>query len=235
MAWGDVWISDPGIGDTVRVDSVVSNNTGLAVVPIYFFNDEPLGGIEVTIEIQSSNITVDSFSWIGGRANSGGTIRNINIFSPGTLTIVAIPLTDPPIPAGSGLLGKLYVHYNIGLPPETAVIDSITIVDGVKVYQTSFSDASSSRFIPQFRHGAIDIRQVCCLNRRGNVNGDVADTITIVDITYLANYLYRQGQPPPCREEANASGDASEAVNVVDIIYLVAYLFRGGPLPPVCP
>jgi hypothetical protein len=235
VAHGDIWIFDPGVRDTVRIDSVVSNYTGLAAVPIYFFNDEPLGGIEVTITIQSPNIIVDSFSWVGGRASSGGTIRNINIFAPGTLTIVAIPLTDPPIPAGTGLLGRLYVHYAVNIPSETAIIDSVTIIDGVKVYQTSFSDASSSRFIPQFRRGAITIQHTCCVNRRGNVNNDPNDAVNIVDITYLANFFFKQGPAPVCREEANANGDASRSINIVDLTYLVGYLFRGGAQPPLCP
>jgi len=230
-----IWIFDPGLGDTVRIDSVTSYNTGSAVVPIYFYNDEPLAGIEVTVNIQSTNITVDSFSWVGGRANGAGTIRDIEIFAAHSVTIVTVPLTDPLIPAGTGLLGKLYVHYPTGIPDETAFIDSTTIVNGLIVYQTSFSDASASRFIPQFRRGAIAIRQGCCLNRRGNTNGDANDATNIIDITFLVNYFFKQGPAPVCRQEANVNGDAKESVNIVDLTFLVIYIFKGGAQPPLCP
>jgi hypothetical protein len=235
VAHSDIWVSDPGLGDTVRIDSVISYNTGIAIVPIYFFNDEPIAGLEVTIEIQSANITVDSFSWVGGRGNGAGTYRDINIFAPGTLTFVTIPFGDPPIPAGTGLLGKLYVHYPINIPNETAFIDSITIVDGNKLYQTSCSDESANRFIPQFRRGAITIQQGCCQGRRGNVNYDVSDLVNISDITYLVKYLFRSGPAPVCPQESNANGDAGGAVNISDITFLVKYLFRSGAQPPLCP
>ena len=230
-----IWIVDPGLGDTVRIDSVVSQNTGTAVVPINFYNDEPLGGIEITIEIQSASITVDSFSWVGGRANGPGTIRNVAQFASGTLTIATIPASDNPITAGSGLLGKLYVHYPVDIPEETAIIDSITIVNGFIVYQTSFSDASANRFRPQFRRGAIAIRQGCCVNRRGNINNDAKDAVNISDLSYLVSYLFKNGPAPVCREEANINGDSKESINVVDLSFIVNYLFKNGAQPQVCP
>ncbi|MEK7774667.1 MAG: hypothetical protein AAB305_02135, partial [Candidatus Zixiibacteriota bacterium] len=118
---------------------------------------------------------------------------------------------------------------------ETAFIDSITILNNLIVYQTSFSDAGASRFIPQFRRGAIAIRQGCCRIRRGNTNGDANDAINILDITFLANYFFKQGPAPACRQEANANGDANESVNIVDLTFIVTYLFKGGPQPPLCP
>jgi hypothetical protein len=234
-AFGATWIVDPGIGDTVRIDSVFSQQTGTSIVPIYFYNDEPLGGIEVTIEILSTEFIIDSFSWVGGRGNGGGTIRDQEVFANQSITIVTIPLTDPLIPAGTGLLGKLYVHYTPGIANQTAFIDSLTILNGQIVYQTSFSDGSSNRFIPRFRRGAITVGQVCCTNRRGNVNNDALDNVTVVDLTYLVSYIFRQGPAPVCREEGNVNGDSGESINVVDITYLVNYLFKSGPQPPLCP
>jgi aminopeptidase YwaD len=79
----------------------------------------------------------------------------------------------------------------------------------------------------------------CCLNIRGNANGDLEDKVNISDITYLVEYLFGipTGPAPVCQEEGNANGDIDEKVNVSDVSYLIAYLFGipSGPAPPDCP
>ena len=73
----------------------------------------------------------------------------------------------------------------------------------------------------------------CCRNYRGNVNNDGADATTIVDITYLVNYMFKGGPVPVCWTEADVNG--SGTINILDVVYLVNYMFKGGPLPPLCP
>ncbi len=75
----------------------------------------------------------------------------------------------------------------------------------------------------------------CCIGIRGNVDGDHGDQVNVADLTYLVDYLFRGGPPPPCTEEGNVNGDPGEQINVADLTYLVDYLFRGGPPPPACP
>jgi hypothetical protein len=75
----------------------------------------------------------------------------------------------------------------------------------------------------------------CCIGIRGNVDGSGVDDPNIADLTFLVDYLFRGGLPPPCMEEGNVDGDPGEQVNVADLTYLVDYLFRGGPPPPYCP
>ncbi|MEK7775019.1 MAG: hypothetical protein AAB305_03935 [Candidatus Zixiibacteriota bacterium] len=79
-----------------------------------------------------------------------------------------------------------------------------------------------------------DIKWVCCLFKRGNVNGDTADAVNIVDVTYLVSHLFQGGPPPFCREEGNVNGDPSGSINVVDVTFLVNRLFNGGQEPPNC-
>jgi hypothetical protein len=65
--------------------------------------------------------------------------------------------------------------------------------------------------------------------------GDVDDNgsqANVADLTYLVNYLFREGTPPAVMAMANVDGEGG--VNVTDITYLVNYLFRSGPVP-VCP
>jgi hypothetical protein len=53
----------------------------------------------------------------------------------------------------------------------------------------------------------------------------------IADLTYLVDFLFRDGDPPPL--EATADIDGVSGVNVADLTYLVEYLFHVGPAP-VC-
>ena len=73
----------------------------------------------------------------------------------------------------------------------------------------------------------------CCVNLRGNVNGDPADAVNVVDVTFLVKNLFTGGASPPCKEEADVV--ANNSVNIVDVTFLVRYLFAGGASPPPCP
>lgn len=73
----------------------------------------------------------------------------------------------------------------------------------------------------------------CCLDIRGNIDGDVSDQIKVNDLTYLIEYLFRFGAVPPCPNEADIDGDGQVKVN--DLTALIGYLFRFGAAPAACP
>ena len=52
---------DPGNPDTLYVDSVTAYTSGIAVVPVSFYNDESLFAIEITLIQDSPDVTIDSF------------------------------------------------------------------------------------------------------------------------------------------------------------------------------
>jgi len=78
----------------------------------------------------------------------------------------------------------------------------------------------------------------CCVSR-GDVNGSFGSggTVNVADLTYLVDYLFNLGPPPPCYEQANADGSSGlgNQVNVGDLTFLVAYLFANSSAPPPCP
>lgn len=224
---------DPGLPDTVIIDSVIFFNTEPGIVPIRFFNDEALAGIEVTLAYNSPDITVDSFSFVGGRAeyvSLKGTSTN-----PGTVTIYCFPFTgEPLISPGSGLLGQLYFSSLPTSPAQVVPIDTIIITIGNREYATTFSDATANPFSPQYEKGYLDILVSCCIGDRGNVDNSPDDVVNVADLTYLIAYLFQGGPDPVCLPEGNVNGDPGELINVADLTYLVAYLFQGGPPPPPC-
>lgn len=226
---------DPGLPDTVRVDSVGAfTNTGVAV-PVYFTNDQTLGGLEVTVTFSSPDIQVDSVSFVGGRLESysvKGTFA-----PPGGYSIYCIPFSgEPTIPAGSGLLAQLYLSWDVAILPQFVTIDTITILNVDVEYSTTFSTADAQQFRPQYEPGYLNIEQGfgCCVGIRGNIDGDEDESINITDLSRLIAIMFRGAPPADCPEEANVNGDDSEQPNVTDLTYLIAFLFRGGPEPAPC-
>jgi len=64
----------------------------------------------------------------------------------------------------------------------------------------------------------------------GDAGGD--ETVNILDVTYLINYLYKGGPAPEYPEAADVNSDA--VINILDVTYLINFLYRDGP-EPSCP
>ncbi len=62
---------------------------------------------------------------------------------------------------------------------------------------------------------------------RGDANGD--GRVTISDVVYLVNYLFRGGPPPQPLTAGDANCDG--IVDLGDVIWLLNYLFKGGSKP----
>lgn len=226
---------DPGVRDTVRVDSVATYSNSIAIVPINFYNDEALGGLEVTLRFSSPDVRVDSFSFVGGRLQFYSVKGT---FAPtGGYSIYCIPLGgEPTIPTGNGLLGRLFLSWDLGITPQVVTIDTVTVLTNDVEYSNNFSTTAAQPFKPRFRLGKVNILQGfgCCIDIRGNVDGDPEDRVNVADLTQLVAFLFRGAAPSDCPEEANVNGDTTVDPNIADLTYLVAYLFRGGPPPATC-
>jgi hypothetical protein len=76
----------------------------------------------------------------------------------------------------------------------------------------------------------------CCMcDRRGNVDMDPNDAITISDLIGMVERMFQGGPELPCPEEADINGSGSEEPDIVDLIHLVSYMFQNGPPPAPCP
>jgi len=73
----------------------------------------------------------------------------------------------------------------------------------------------------------------CCIGIRGNIDGDIGQTIDISDLVYLVDYMFSGGPEPPCADEADIDGVGG--TDISDLVYLVDYMFTGGPTPVACP
>jgi len=66
----------------------------------------------------------------------------------------------------------------------------------------------------------------------GDVNGD-GNGPNLTDVTYLVNYLFLQGPPPPVLAAADVNASGGD-INLTDVTLLVQFLFLQGD-PIVCP
>ncbi len=68
-----------------------------------------------------------------------------------------------------------------------------------------------------------------CYRGDANSNGE----ITIADVVFLINYLFKSGEPPiPL---ANGDVDCVKGVTITDAVYIVNYLFKSGDEPCIPP
>ena len=67
---------------------------------------------------------------------------------------------------------------------------------------------------------------------RGDCNGDGVVGIILLEVTYLLDWAFTNGPPPPCEDAADADDDGSIDVAILDAVYLLEWAFVNGPPPP---
>jgi hypothetical protein len=103
---------------------------------------------------------------------------------------------------------------------DTSFTDSTAQLGRAYFYLVSATDFSGNESNPS--NEAIGIRYIT-----GDANTDGA--VSVSDIVYLINYLFKGGASPKPLASANVNCDGK--VSVSDVIYLINYLFKGGPPP----
>jgi hypothetical protein len=196
------------------------------VVTVYARNSMPVRYIEIPVEYSGVlDLTLDSFSTAGCRTDYFEVQTYIH-YDVGAKS-VTIKLqssnsgTSPDLSPGTGAIIKLHFL----LSPSAVIGETADVmVDGYGSFSPRFS-GPITEYEPINLAGTVS---VC--PERGNVDGTPG--ITIADLTYLVDYLFRSG-PPPFPIDAGDI-DCLGGVNISDLTYLVNYLFRSGPPPCSC-
>jgi hypothetical protein len=151
-------IVDTGIPDTLTIDSAVSFQGGIGVIPVRFYNDQPLVGIELTFRESSAAVSLDSVSFASTRV-SGISLKGIANNGDGSHTIYVLSSSNI-IPAGSGVMCRLYYSYANDIPAQIITLDSTTFVKDQIVKGTWFTDDSfvPVEYHPIFRKGYLNIQ-----------------------------------------------------------------------------
>ncbi len=219
--------------DTLVARDTIGAGSSSAEMVIYGRNTLPLQQMIIPFEYYGTlGMTYDSFSTVGCRTETCDIQTRIHSDPNNKRYTIQLQNTVEDIPAGSGPVLKLYFHI-----PWTATSEQVDTVelDGYLSYSPLFyGSIAQCNPIPVL--GTVSYS--CCLHR-GNIDGIVmpAGPIDVSDLTYMVDYLFSGGPPPPCDEEGNVDGlvGPSGPIDISDLTYLVAYLFSGGPEPPACP
>lgn len=227
---------DPNVPDTVYIDSISTSSASVGYVPVYFFNDETLAGIEVTITYNSTDVFIDSFSFAGSRLE-GYTTKGGDQLSSNSITIYTYVFDEQLIQPGSGLMGYLFFSFLPNITDQVVTIDTTSLILGDRTFSTVFSDETANPFAPVVVNGYLNISNSgCCLGDRGNVDNSPDDVVDVSDLLYLVDYQFAQGPAPVCMEEANCDGSLDGSVDISDLLFLVDYQFTTSPPPlPSCP
>lgn len=166
------------------------------------------------IKIDKSGSLTSNFPTLEARGEVGDTTSKYCV----SATVLGLAPVSQPLGPGFGLLFKLYL--DVLCVPDSSLPDTLTYIN---VYAT-LAQADSLIKEKKTLAGRLFIF--------GNIKyGDAnADTkITVADVVYLINYLFKGGPPPSplIKGDVNADG----RVTVADVVYLVSYLFKGGPVP----
>ena len=220
----------------VTVDSAISFTNTAGKIPVNFTNDVTLSGVELVIWQNSPEVQIDSFSFIGGRV--AYTSLKGELIMGDTISIYAIPFSEEPrISPGTGLLGHLYLSYNIDITPRVLTIDTLTVFFPPDVeYSTKFLEPTRSYFTPDFVKGYLDIQQGfgCCIGIRGNADNSADQSPNVADLVFMVNALFKGGPAPDCPMEADVNNIDGPGMNVADLVYMVNAIFKGGPAPLPC-
>ncbi len=150
---------DPDTPDTLFIDSVAAFAGGSGVVPISFFNDEELTAIEITLRQSSADVTIDSFSFAGGRlayiSGKGFSTQSDGV----TYTVYAQVMSEVNIAAGEGLVGRLHYSWDPLIIPQVITIDTVTTTEPPLIEKsTNFRTTGGTLFKPQSSPGYLDIQ-----------------------------------------------------------------------------
>ncbi len=219
---------DPGLSDTVWVES----DTLIVGVPssilVGVVNDEPLVGLAVnlewngeavfTVDLINSKFTdrLDTIFWNVNVRHAKTNGVNPDTFqfygwrtSPESRTL--LPGRDPVI--------------TIALTPQSSGEADFQLVSWSNGSHSMLVTEEHAAILPVFYGGHITVLPY--------LTGDASHdgVIDIGDVVYLINYLYKNGAAPDPLESGDANCDG--VVDVSDVVYLINYLFKSGP-PPSC-
>jgi hypothetical protein len=106
----------------------------------------------------------------------------------------------------------------------TAKVTDLNPGDSVKL---DFALVSAKTSLDSLKASVQKARILAGIYLHGDPNGD--RTVTVSDVIYLINYLFKGGPGPSPLLSGDA--DCNGEVNISDVIYLINYLFKGGPAP----
>jgi hypothetical protein len=159
IAFSDVTtLADPGYPDTVKVDSVAVMAGGTVALPVNFYNDEVLSGVEIVLDYDNDYLQIDSFSLDGGRF---ADFTDLTIIFRDSANLINLYLYDTYqfIQPGNGLLCNFFFTSYDSAGGQTFTINNGYWPFGqYDTMTTRFIDSAVTCYIyPEFVDGKIHV------------------------------------------------------------------------------
>jgi hypothetical protein len=247
--YSPAYYNDPGIPDTVWIESDTLYVGHPDTIDVGIINDETLRGFALAIEWDGSAHFTDPYNygiydhyWPAERLLTAGEYDfylesydcafSIDYTDADTLSAATwawgVPEWSPPpvLSPGSGaVMHMVFV-------PETPGEVSMRLVNW-NVYSYDFAltrggeslllAEDNAGIVPVVRGGHLVVLQYLC----GDANGDLM--VNVSDAVHIINYVFVGGAAPDPMESGDANCD--QAVNVSDAVWIINYVFIGGNLP----
>ena len=214
--------STPPLVFTMPVDVTISTPSGDTTV--VFFNNQGNQDFQIDLDSQPTALVLDKDNWIlKYSSNVSYGLRIVTTSLPDGVsnssyldTLIAKGGTAPY--GWSVSSGTIPTH--LSLDSLTGIISGVPVNIGTFSFTVQVKDAS----VPQKSNTQVLSLKVLM---RGDTNAD--GSITLLDIIYLINYLFKGGPAPIPFATADANCD--DKVTVADVVYLINYLFKDVSLP----
>jgi len=202
----------PLYGSSIAVSNKYATPGDTAIlIKVSLNNTKPYAGFEFGLNFNSSLLYLNR---IGTTSRlSGQTGTGYYEFSTGKASLVVFDYNGASLPADSGIIFNLYFD----LSPDTTNTYAMISISEVTAVSNDLQYDSVS-----VKNGVILIGR-----SYGDANAD--GKVSISDVVYIINYLFRGGPAPVPLQVADCNCDTQ--VSVADVVYLINYLFRGGPKP----
>ena len=250
----EFYISHP-VGQTSRPED--PSGHGEAYSLIGFDTTESLGGFNFIIPKTAGQFSKVSAIAIDDLGNSSEFSQNFTL-APSPLIVVAyspvnLRVTDPEeYYIGKDAAGNLeqtlfpatyteIINDSVNIPhpkPGNYLIEVIgendappgaTYSVGILIDGSLTAMMATNKSVPS--SGVVDSMDYVVEEGWHFLNGDAnrTESINLLDVSFLVNYLYRGGPPPYPATAGDA--DCNGRINILDVSYLISYLYKGGPEP----
>jgi len=172
------------------------------------------------MKIENSGSLTANFTTLEAHGDASDTLNPYCV----NINILGLAPNNEPLEPGFGLLFKIYFDVlclSDSLLPDTMVY--------VNVYGTLSADVPFPNPDTLIRAKVFSPGKLIILGgfKYGDANG--TGDITVSDVVYLINNLFKGGPPPNPKIRGDANGNGE--VTVSDAVYLINSLFKGGPKP----
>jgi hypothetical protein len=217
---------DPGIPDTMWVETKTMIAGISSPVCIGVINDEPLAGMALALEMNGSTLLVwdkdiseiqtdrlDSAYWfyVDGEHTDGVNPEAFYFYG-----FWYSPISTPVSPGREAVFCPHFI-------PQSAGTATFTLTAWIGPGESMLVTENHEAILPTIYGGNITVLPYLA----GDPNHD--GMVDVADVVYLINYLFLGGSEPDPFESGDANGDGQ--VDIGDVVYLANYLFLGGAPP----